>query len=444
MDQARLYSINQNSNRTTNGALNVSNKKQAIIHMRENSLDELEALFDPNKWSARLNRLPLSKRKLPMSFFRQPSIKHLSHTRQISMDHSASSFHHSNYNHNYHRHHHHHPLNLNHNNHNLQQPYGQSKHLPSQIINSPNNRHNPYMSSLIMNESSHLRSISEPVNMMPNTSQLTTTPSSSITSITTDSNKSQLPFGWQTAKTSDNQTYYINFITKQTSWHLPEANEDNASNSSSLIFTPSMASSTTSLTEEQIETWIKQIPMPLGWQKAQTSTGETYFINHNTKTTCWEDPRIALIPNYLKQQQHQHQAQQIDQAPQQQSELFQMRNEHPETNENQFQPSTFQGLNTSLNINSSNLLHAPNSNNTLFPAMTDSVECLLTDESMNNGQIKNLIVDIINKKKELLKSLEELNKKVRMLFLVCTICYSLEHFFVFLLYFFRRIICDRN
>lgn len=265
-----------------------------------------------------------------------------------------------------------------------------------------------------MNESSHLRSISEPVNMMPNTSQPNTTPStpSSSTTSITDSNKSQLPFGWQAAKTSDNQTYYINFITKQTSWVLPEPNENNASDSSSIISTPSMASSTTSLSEEQIEIWLKQIPMPLGWQKAQTSTGETYFINHNTKTTCWEDPRIALIPNYLKQQQ-----QQIDQPHPQQCELFQMRHEHQDlaSNENEFQSSTFQGFDSTLNANADNLLHVSSSNNVPFPAVSDSNESLLMDENMNNSQIKNLIVDIINKKKELLKSLEELNKKVRML-----------------------------
>jgi len=428
MDQARLYPINQKSIRT-NGVINVNNKKQAVIHMRENSLDELEALFDPKKWSAQINRLPLSKRKLPMSFFRQPNIKHLNHTRQISMDHSASSFHHSHYNHNYHHLNHHHQHHINQNNHLLQQQQNQSKHLPSQFINSPNNRHNPYMSSLIMNESSHLRSISEPVNMMPNTSQPNTTPStpSSSTTSITDSNKTQLPFGWQAAKTIDNQTYYINFITKQTSWVLPEPNESNISTSSSLISTPSMASSTTSLSEEQIEIWLKQIPMPLGWQKAQTSTGETYFINHNTKTTCWEDPRIALIPNYLKQQQHQ----QMDQQQQQQCDLFQIRHENKDfaSNENEFPSSSFQGSDSSMNTNVNNLLHVSSSNTDPFPALSDSNECLLMDESINNGQIKNLIVDILNKKKELLKSLEELNKKVRMLFYLFKLVYIIKHFY---------------
>ncbi len=36
------------------------------------------------------------------------------------------------------------------------------------------------------------------------------------------------------------------------------------------------------------------IPLPAGWERAQTANGEVYFINHNSKTTCWEDPRLRM------------------------------------------------------------------------------------------------------------------------------------------------------
>jgi hypothetical protein len=62
------------------------------------------------------------------------------------------------------------------------------------------------------------------------------------------------------------------------------------------------------LSPGEIEQILTQIPMPQGWQKALTGTGEIYFINHNTKSTCWEDPRLALVPNFLK-----HRAQQLHQ-----------------------------------------------------------------------------------------------------------------------------------
>lgn len=33
-------------------------------------------------------------------------------------------------------------------------------------------------------------------------------------------------------------------------------------------------------------------PLPDGWEQARTPEGETYFINHQARTTSWFDPRI--------------------------------------------------------------------------------------------------------------------------------------------------------
>jgi hypothetical protein len=33
-------------------------------------------------------------------------------------------------------------------------------------------------------------------------------------------------------------------------------------------------------------------PLPEGWDQATTQEGEVYFINHQTRTTSWFDPRI--------------------------------------------------------------------------------------------------------------------------------------------------------
>jgi E3 ubiquitin-protein ligase NEDD4 len=32
-------------------------------------------------------------------------------------------------------------------------------------------------------------------------------------------------------------------------------------------------------------------PLPSGWEMRLTSTGRVYFVDHNTKTTTWDDPR---------------------------------------------------------------------------------------------------------------------------------------------------------
>lgn len=35
--------------------------------------------------------------------------------------------------------------------------------------------------------------------------------------------------------------------------------------------------------------------LPEGWEQAQTPEGEIYFINHQTRTTSWFDPRIRKL-----------------------------------------------------------------------------------------------------------------------------------------------------
>jgi protein yorkie len=40
--------------------------------------------------------------------------------------------------------------------------------------------------------------------------------------------------------------------------------------------------------------------LPDGWEQATTAEGEIYFINHQTKTTSWFDPRIRKSPPPLK------------------------------------------------------------------------------------------------------------------------------------------------
>jgi hypothetical protein len=44
--------------------------------------------------------------------------------------------------------------------------------------------------------------------------------------------------------------------------------------------------------ENNIENLLKLLPLPPGWEKAQTSNGEFYFIDHNGQSTSWDDPRL--------------------------------------------------------------------------------------------------------------------------------------------------------
>lgn len=37
------------------------------------------------------------------------------------------------------------------------------------------------------------------------------------------------------------------------------------------------------------------ISLPTGWEEAMTPQGERYYINHNSRTTSWEDPRLSKL-----------------------------------------------------------------------------------------------------------------------------------------------------
>jgi E3 ubiquitin-protein ligase NEDD4 len=43
-------------------------------------------------------------------------------------------------------------------------------------------------------------------------------------------------------------------------------------------------------------------PLPSGWEMRLNSIGRVFFVNHNTKTTTWDHPRVpsSLDPNDLQ------------------------------------------------------------------------------------------------------------------------------------------------
>lgn len=40
-------------------------------------------------------------------------------------------------------------------------------------------------------------------------------------------------------------------------------------------------------------------PLPPGWERAVDAKGRTYYIDHNTHTTTWKDPRATKVPTPL-------------------------------------------------------------------------------------------------------------------------------------------------
>ena len=45
-------------------------------------------------------------------------------------------------------------------------------------------------------------------------------------------------------------------------------------------------------------------PLPIGWDEGQNPEGQKYYMNHFTKSTQWEDPRISLSYEMHENSQH--------------------------------------------------------------------------------------------------------------------------------------------
>ncbi|XP_069602149.1 E3 ubiquitin-protein ligase NEDD4-like isoform X3 [Ranitomeya imitator] len=196
-------------------------------------------------------------------------------------------------------------------------------------INSESN--GEQFSSLIQREpSSRLRScsvtdgVAEQVHLaMPSVAYVHTTPG--------------LPSGWEERKDAKGRTYYVNHNNRTTTWTRPivQHAEDGAvgstSNSSNHLSEPqirrprSLSSPTVTLSaplegakDFPVRRAVKdtlsnpQSPqpspynspkpqhkgaqsfLPPGWEMRIAPNGRPFFIDHNTKTTTWEDPRLKF------------------------------------------------------------------------------------------------------------------------------------------------------
>ncbi|XP_052607717.1 transcriptional coactivator YAP1 isoform X1 [Peromyscus californicus insignis] len=91
-----------------------------------------------------------------------------------------------------------------------------------------------------------------------------------------------LPAGWEMAKTSSGQRYFLNHIDQTTTWQDPRKamlSQLNVPAPASPAVPQTLMNSTSG-------------PLPDGWEQAMTQDGDVYYINHKNKTTSWLDPRL--------------------------------------------------------------------------------------------------------------------------------------------------------
>lgn len=103
-----------------------------------------------------------------------------------------------------------------------------------------------------------------------------------------------LPPGWEERHTPEGRPYYVDHNTRTTTWVDPRRQ----------TLVPMIGGGGNRLTVQP--TTVSQLgPLPSGWEMRLTSTARVYFVDHNTKTTTWDDPRLpstldANVPQYKR------------------------------------------------------------------------------------------------------------------------------------------------
>ena len=111
---------------------------------------------------------------------------------------------------------------------------------------------------------------------------------------TTTSGVGPLPHGWEERYTPEGRAYYVDHNTRTTTWVDPRRQ--------TIIRVMGPNGQNAAL---QPQTISQLGPLPSGWEMRLTSTARVYFVDHNTKTTTWDDPRLpstldANVPQYKR------------------------------------------------------------------------------------------------------------------------------------------------
>jgi E3 ubiquitin-protein ligase NEDD4 len=116
----------------------------------------------------------------------------------------------------------------------------------------------------------------QPAPAPPPTTPPSTTPPAPISPTTAGSDAIPLPQGWEERQTPDGRPYFVDHNSRTTTWLDPRLADA----------PPSVFASTAT------QTALNLGALPSGWEMRMTSSGRIYFVDHNTRTTSWDDPRM--------------------------------------------------------------------------------------------------------------------------------------------------------
>ena len=106
----------------------------------------------------------------------------------------------------------------------------------------------------------------------------------------------ELPAGWEQRHTPERRPYFVDHNTRTTTWVDPRRQQFIR-----------MYGQNTNGNNTTIQTQpVSQLgALPSGWEMRLTNTARVYFVDHNTKTTTWDDPRLPSsldqnVPQYKR------------------------------------------------------------------------------------------------------------------------------------------------
>ncbi|KAJ1554603.1 hypothetical protein HK405_004587 [Cladochytrium tenue] len=97
-----------------------------------------------------------------------------------------------------------------------------------------------------------------------------------------------LPAGWEMRYTVDGRPYFVDHNTRTTTWLDPRRTRPPA---------PAATGQTTAQAQVHLAQLVQQSnqtlgPLPSGWEMRITSNNRIYFVDHSSKITTWDDPRL--------------------------------------------------------------------------------------------------------------------------------------------------------
>lgn len=104
----------------------------------------------------------------------------------------------------------------------------------------------------------------------------------------------ELPPLWEQRHTPEGRAYFVDHNTRTTTWVDPRRQQYIR------MYGPQNQNNTI---QQQP---VSQLgPLPSGWEMRLTNTARVYFVDHNTKTTTWDDPRLPSsldqnVPQYKR------------------------------------------------------------------------------------------------------------------------------------------------